>query len=228
MMERIGKIYGLRRMNDLTAVPSALKQPLKSHTNWLAVGAFCAWTATVMFGGWQLVRYAAAATVSPRQVPAILPVGISTDARPHLIVFVHPHCPCTRATIANLDRLLARTNGKLDVTAVVVVPLGATSDWADTANVRAVRAIEGVETRTDWGGAEANRFGATTSGYVLLYTADRNLAYAGGITPARGHEGDCKGIDQILAIVAGGTAQLEIPQPQTAAGCALLDEGPSK
>lgn len=212
-------------MNDLSAGRPALNQPPSTRTNGLAVSAFCVWAAIVIFGGWQLVRYAGT-TAAPGHAPTTLPTAITLDALPHLFVFVHPHCPCSRATIGNLERLLARTNKKLDVTAVVVVPPGASADWAESANVRTIRAIPGIQTRVDWGGAEAKRFGATTSGTVLLYTGDRQLAYAGGITPARGHEGDCKGMDQILAIIAGGAARQEIDQSQTATGCALFDDAP--
>ena len=69
-------------------------------------------------------------------------------------------------------------------------------------------------------GQEARRFGAESSGYVVLYDGHRQLAFHGGITSARGHAGDNAGENVVLTLVAGGQAPLkETP----VFGCGLLD-----
>jgi hypothetical protein len=73
---------------------------------------------------------------------------------------------------------------------------------------------------TDADGREAQRFGARVSGYALLYDADARLAFAGGLTALRGHEGDSIGLRQIAAALDG--RPLETRNGPTF-GCALHD-----
>jgi len=58
----------------------------------------------------------------------------------------------------------------------------------------------------DGGGAEAKRFGAETSGAVVLYDRAGRLVFHGGITAARGHEGDSFGQQRIAALLTGARA----------------------
>jgi len=70
-------------------------------------------------------------------------------------------------------------------------------------------------------GAEAARFHATTSGYVLLYDVNGKLRFHGGITGSRGHSGDNAGRSAIEAILMGGLAETK----QTFVfGCPLLGQ----
>src|SRR5882724_6512036 len=57
--------------------------------------------------------------------PAIWPGAstISCDSRrPTLIMFAHPHCPCTRASLSELARLLTQTPDKLNTYVVFLKP----------------------------------------------------------------------------------------------------------
>src|SRR6266853_6433017 len=42
--------------------------------------------------------------------------------RPTLVMFAHPHCPCTRAALGELDRLLAQVPGRPNVQVVFLKP----------------------------------------------------------------------------------------------------------
>ena len=55
-------------------------------------------------------------------------------------------------------------------------------------------------------GVESGRFGAATSGQVLLYDPKGQLMFAGGLTPDRGHLGDSPGRQRILSLVKTGAA----------------------
>ena len=57
--------------------------------------------------------------------------------------------------------------------------------WARTGLWDQAEAIPGVRIWTDVGAVEARRFGAATSGLVLVYDASGRLVFQGGITPAR-------------------------------------------
>jgi hypothetical protein len=144
-----------------------------------------------------------------------------------LVMFVHPRCPCTNASLEELSRLAARSEGELDVNIVLVKPPDAPVDW-DRSRLRSAAAkIAGAKVLTDEGGSEAYRFGAETSGLVLLYDRHGRLAFRGGITAGRGHQGDNPGARAVLDQVRGldrvrgsGDGLAESP----VYGCPLFDD----
>jgi hypothetical protein len=158
--------------------------------------------------------------------PPIWPAdtGIArVPGRPTLLLFLHPHCPCSNATVGELERLLVHCSGRVDVRAVFVAPEGTPPGWARTALRDRADRIPGVLVGDDPGGAEARRFRATTSGTALLYGTDGRLRFHGGITLARAHEGDNPGEGAIVALLAGGTpATIETP----VFGCPLRNAEP--
>jgi hypothetical protein len=113
-------------------------------------------------------------------------------------------CPCTRASLTELDELVGRLDGRADVYVLFVRPEGTDEAWASTDLWRRARAIPGARVAADPGGGVAEQFGSATSGQVLLYSADGELVFRGGITPARGHEGDTPAAATIFAHVMNG------------------------
>src|SRR5207245_7080753 len=53
-------------------------------------------------------------------------------SRPTLIMFVHPRCPCSRASVGELALLMAHCQGRVNVYIVVFRPAISTDDWALT------------------------------------------------------------------------------------------------
>jgi hypothetical protein len=157
---------------------------------------------------------------TPRHFPAHS--GLTLDpARKTLIMFAHPRCPCTRASIEELNRLLARSQKKVATQVWFFTPDDSPRDWARTDSWQSAAAIPGVTVHEDRDGAMARSFGAETSGYVLLYGARGELLFKGGITGSRGHAGDNAGESAILSLLAGQNSGLsETP----VYGCALLGE----
>lgn len=150
----------------------------------------------------------------PRQ-SAIAPApGIPT-----LVTFVHPRCPCSRATVDSVAWLMTRLRGKLNAHVAILTPDGAPADWEKTDIWRSARRIKGVTVFSDQAGREAALFGATISGEVALYGADGSLLYHGGITAGRGHHGDNVGRSAVLSLAAGRTAE---HARASAFGCALF------
>lgn len=128
------------------------------------------------------------------------------SARPTLVLFLHPQCTCSRATVAELARLRARIGTGADLHVVMLAPIGMPEGWTHTALWDAAAAIPGVTVHDDADGTEAARFGAATSGQALLYGRDRHLLFAGGITASRGHEGDNAGRDAVEQLIRTGHA----------------------
>lgn len=124
--------------------------------------------------------------------------------RATLVLLVHPYCPCTRATVSELSVLMTRLQGKVSTYVLFVVPESERAEFEPNDLWRTAAAIPGVTVLRDDGGLEAARFGAKTSGQVYLYATDGSLAFSGGITSARGHEGDSPGRRRVIDIVTQG------------------------
>ena len=76
-------------------------------------------------------------------------------------------------------------------------------DWARTDLWNSAQQIPDVDVRIDYQGEMAARFGAQTSGHVVLYDDSGRLVFSGGITAARGHEGDNLGANTIVSLIKG-------------------------
>lgn len=168
---------------------------------------------------WSYESAPGAAARAPRSWPSA--TGLVLDAGvPTLVMFAHPHCPCTRASIGELDRLVASCEGRLAARVVLFAPEEAPPGW-ERSDLRAAAArIPGVALVDDLGGREATRFGAGTSGAVLVYSPAGRLRFNGGLTVSRGHSGDSDGRVAILRLVNdAGAREVETP----AFGCGLSD-----
>jgi hypothetical protein len=172
-----------------------------SSRRWVGVAAV--WLLGVTCGFAVLWRHAAARgsdTRAPASWPAQTRLTRAAD-RATLLVFVHPRCSCSRATLAELSKLLARVPGRAEASVVMARPDGVPAERGELDEL-ARRA--GARTVEDPGAVEAARFGAETSGATLLYDAAGRLAFAGGLTSMRGHEGDSFGQERIVALLSDG------------------------
>jgi hypothetical protein len=134
-------------------------------------------------------------------------------------MLAHPRCSCTRASLNELAILMTRAAGRLSATVIFVRPDGTPPGWDDTDLRRTAAAIPGVHVLTDSAGLEASRFGAWTSGQVCYYDAAGRLAFSGGITAGRGHEGDNAGRSSLEARLAGYDSG---PRHTAVFGCSLF------
>jgi hypothetical protein len=194
------------------------------QTAWLWVASASLWSIAIAAGWVTLLRYDYESR--PHEsgpVPARWPTG-SWIVRDHdcatLVMFAHPRCPCTRATIGELALLMAHCQGRLRAHVMFFRPVGASDAGAKTDLWWSAAAIPGVTVAQDDGGAEARRFHVATSGHTLLYGARGELLFSGGITASRGHSGDNAGRGAVFALLHDGVAdRKETP----AFGCSLHD-----
>jgi hypothetical protein len=139
-----------------------------------------------------------------------------------VVVALHPECPCSEATLEELDSIMAQSAGQLHARALFVQlpdlpPVENSELWQ-----RASR-IAGVHLEKDPAGKEARRFGARTSGETQLYGPDGRLLFHGGITVARGHVGDNPGQTSIVNLVSQ-RLQADSPITTPVFGCALWND----
>jgi hypothetical protein len=168
--------------------------PMLAALGWMGV------TVLGMFCLWRYANTPGEAAGAPDYWPQDALIQLVPN-QPTLVVFAHPHCPCTRASLSQLARLMAKCRGKVTPTIVFYKPNDAAEGWEQTDLWRTAAAIPGANVVCDSDGAEAIRFGATTSGQTLLYDVHGKLLFRGGITAARGHEGDNEGQNAIEDLV---------------------------
>jgi hypothetical protein len=136
--------------------------------------------------------------------------AVSPDpAKFTLVILAHPKCPCTRATVEELSKLMTNCQGRISAYVLFAIPQGAPADWYKTDLWNSAAMIPGVTTIVDRDGTNASLFGAHTSGQVVLYGSDGQLRFRGGITQSRGHVGDNDGRSAIEAIVNTGETQID-------------------
>ena len=136
-----------------------------------------------------------------------------TPGRPLLVMAVHPRCPCTDASLAELGDLLARSKGGCDALLLQYHPAG----WPAEPAFQILGGVR-VPVVPDPNGATADKLGAETSGHCIFVDARGAIRFYGGLTVARGHRGRSPAQDAILEVVAGGSPGLTSAPVY---GCAL-------
>lgn len=120
-----------------------------------------------------------------------------------LVVALHPKCPCSRATVAELERLLANCDKKLNAVLLFDHPEQFGSEWVHSELWNYAAHIPQTTLIDDMNGRETDLFHATVSGETFLYDPHGRLAFHGGLTESRGHEGDNWEENAILQLVRG-------------------------
>ncbi|HEX8891004.1 MAG TPA: hypothetical protein VF779_17785, partial [Pyrinomonadaceae bacterium] len=142
------------------------------------------WLLAIGFGVCVLCNYEntpGVAATPPERWPVESHVELAPEGAT-LVMLVHPHCPCTRASIAELAALMAHCQGRLTAYVLFLKPEGFSDEWEKTDLWQSAVSIPGVHAVFDDDGAEALRFHAATSGQTILYAADGRLLFSGGIT----------------------------------------------
>ncbi len=101
---------------------------------------------------------------------------------------------------------MARSQESVAAHVLFFKPAGTAPGWEQTDLWRSAAAIPGVMLFSDEDGLEARQFGAATSGQTQLYAPNGMLLFSGGITIARGHEGESAGLDAVMAFLTLGKA----------------------
>jgi hypothetical protein len=170
----------------------------------LAVGV-ALWVGCIAAGFSALQRYSTkAGTAHPPQNAEQFFMAHRQSNRALLVMAVHPRCPCTNASLAELGDLLARSRGACDALLLQYHPEQAGAEWRTDASPRRLGGVE-VKALPDPGGKMAAALGAATSGHVVFADTCGRICFTGGLTVSRGHRGRTPAQDAILEILAGGT-----------------------
>ena len=137
-----------------------------------------------------------------------------------VLLFYHPHCPCTKATVRCLERLSTRFSQKPDFVAIAFCPSSENESWIESPITDSLRKGQHTRIVVDWDGQLSRRFGVYTSGHTVVYDESGKLLFSGGFTPGRGHEGDGPAASELLERINGQTKTLT---RWPVFGCAIID-----
>jgi hypothetical protein len=164
-----------------------------------------AWAICALIGFWALLNYELTpgeSALTEKQWPAETSVALDRD-KPTLVVFFHPLCPCSKASMGELEKLATDCPDRFALQIVFVVPPEIHESWEQSRLVTAAGRLPEARVRLDYRGVEAARFHASTSGETRLYSQEGRLLFQGGITASRGHEGGNQNLECLRASIAG-------------------------
>jgi len=142
-----------------------------------------------------------------------------------LLFFVHPQCPCTFASLAELERVVAQPDISLQIIVILDCPTEKLDEWLQTAVAKRAKGISNARILVDSDGQLASKFRASVSGQCLLYSPNGKLVFQGGLTASRGHEGESFGqalLIQMLSLRAPTELESRQPQEVPVYGCELV------
>jgi hypothetical protein len=167
------------------------------------------WLGAVGVGFQQLWRYSATPGPAAEAAKMWPTTTFAHDPeRPTLVMFLHPECGCSPASLEELGRLVAKAPSRFTVRVLFGDPMSGDKPLSDNSLWRTAAAIPGVTPIHDPGGREAITFDARVSGQTFLYDAAGRLAFSGGITSRRAHAGDNDGEDAIYAFITRGASSI--------------------
>jgi len=177
----------------------------REHRLWYIAGVWLALVSGALFAMADFSFEQGEAGDAPSTWPQMSEVNLQTDSdKPTLVLFAHPLCPCTRATLWELASVANRLYGLINIHVLFYRPEDASSMpqlWAASELKDIARQLPDTKIHDDINGDMASYFGAYTSGQILLYDTDERLQFAGGITPSRGHVGANGGSAALISAI---------------------------
>jgi hypothetical protein len=135
-----------------------------------------------------------------------------------LVMLIHPHCSCTRASLQELERIIEMSGPSLQTYVLVYRPSDFKAGWEKTETFDAAKRLQRARVIVDPDGREARLFGGFTSGQTFLYDREGVLRFSGGVTSLRGHAGVNRGSMDVVEIVHATARQSTHP----VFGCAIV------
>ena len=193
---------------------------------WIITGALVlastVWAGTVV-AAYQAIRRFESTPGLPANAPKTWPDRSRVqraDGAWTLVMLVHPHCSCSRASVKELEAILDKAPRSLRPYVLVYRPTDFPPGWEKTDVYTAATRLRRTSVLIDENGREAKLFGGFTSGQTFLYDGDGRLRFEGGITLLRGHAGLNSGRTDVIRIANTRDGNGEHP----VFGCAISTE----
>ncbi|HUR82022.1 MAG TPA: RedB protein [Thermoanaerobaculia bacterium] len=166
------------------------------------IAAAALWVTTIA-AAYEAIRRFETTPGLPASAPRAWPAATSVARTPgtwSLVMLVHPHCSCSRASVQELAEVVEKAPRDVQTTILVYRPHEMAAAWERTAVYNAATRVRRARVMLDADGAQARVFGGFTSGQTFLYDGEGRLRFAGGVTSLRGHAGLNRGRADILRI----------------------------
>lgn len=144
-------------------------------------------------------------------------LAVKTDGV-RIVVFAHPFCPCTQATLNSLDESLSRLPSHTSLHIVFCTAGFDDQQVALSQTMAFARRIPQVDVYCDEDGEETRLFGAKVSGEVFAFDFHGRRVFHGGVTVGRGHRGESAGQKMLERLVLGQSVSVGSTR---VFGCAL-------
>jgi hypothetical protein len=194
---------------------------IKIKKAWV-IGIFV-WFAVIGIGFFQLMQYEnTPARMLPSQTHWPSNSRLVMDqSKLTLLMFLHPECPCSRASLLELATAVRPFNDKVKVYLVFYQPSIFPDSWHEESGLwkSAHQLIPSASLFVDRDGKEAERFHSAVSGQTLLFDTHHQLLFNGGVTSGRGQEGDSKGKAALTQLLANQSHAFSVSQ---VFGCPIL------
>jgi hypothetical protein len=152
-----------------------------------------------------------------QQLQGLLDQALTNPTLPGFsAIFLHPYCPCSAATISEIERMIARLptehqgqtteQNKENIPRIIAIMYHSSQeseDWYQSASWNHLQRIPGLQTFVDVDGMIARAMGVQVSGETLAFDAMGFTRFHGGLTASRGHEGTNPGIRSVEQILMG-------------------------
>lgn len=171
------------------------------------------WLGAIAFGMSKLIKYSMKEGASSRVVqnwPGHTQLQRS-PSRLTLVLALHPFCPCSMATLAELNKIIAKASNHLSIKVLFIRSIFGEKEKVKEESsplLKELKTLPGIEIIMDKEGREARLFGFTTSGHTALFSPGGKTLFTGGITPGRGHQGTSDGEIAILDFALRGKSSI--------------------
>lgn len=168
------------------------------------IAAAVAWAGTIAMA-FEAIRRFESTPGLPASAPRAWPAATIVPRTPgtwSLVMLVHPHCSCSRASVQELAEIVEKAPRSVQTTVLVYRPREMAAGWERTNVYDAATRVRRARVLIDDDGAEARNFGGFTSGQTFLYDGDGRLRFAGGVTSLRGHAGLNRGRVDVIRIAS--------------------------
>ena len=122
-----------------------------------------------------------------------------------LVMVLHPHCPCSRASLQQVSTMKNHGNS-FKCIFLFYTPSRFASGWEKTDIWNQASEIPGAELVSDIDGRETRKFSGFTSGQTYIFDRNGQLRYSGGLTEGRGHQGECQNLDAAVKALSSDSA----------------------
>lgn len=141
----------------------------------------------------------------------------------HVLMGLHPKCPCTSNSVVALKRLMRTAGREAPCTILAMAPSTTDASWIETDNLALARNIPRATIVIDSDAQRSRELGIHASGGVMIVDARGQVAFRGGITAGRNCPLAGPGLDVAARALSGERLG---PQQFPVFGCPLLAEAP--